>query len=95
MRNTLPGPAPIPLEGGGRRSAWTPIIYILLVIFGVTTVFPFLWVVGAAFKPTDEITSKPLQLFPESRPVALLLLVPQGRHPRLAGLLPGAGHAGE
>jgi multiple sugar transport system permease protein len=58
------GPAPIRVEGGGRRSPWTPIIYILLVIFGVTTVFPFLWVVGAAFKPTDEITSRPLQLLP-------------------------------
>ena len=64
MRKTPPGPAPVAVEGGGRKSAWTPIIYILLVIFGVTTVFPFLWVVGAAFKPTDEITSKPLQLFP-------------------------------
>jgi len=64
MSDMLQMPTPIPTEGGGRRTSWTPIIYIVLVIFGVTTVFPFLWVVGAAFKPTDEITSKPLQLFP-------------------------------
>jgi multiple sugar transport system permease protein len=43
---------------------WTPFIYIVLVIFGATTLFPFLWVVGAAFKPTDEIIARPLHLFP-------------------------------
>jgi len=49
---------------GGARARWTPLVYVVLVLFGLTTLFPFLWVVGAAFKPTYEITSRPLHIFP-------------------------------
>ncbi|MFO7957689.1 MAG: carbohydrate ABC transporter permease [Candidatus Brocadiia bacterium] len=60
------GTEPVKAEpGAGRESPWTPLIYLVLIVFGITTVFPLLWVLGAAFKPTDEITSKPLQIFPD------------------------------
>lgn len=60
------GTEPVKAEPGtGRKSPWTPLIYLVLIVFGITTVFPLLWVLGAAFKPTDEITSKPLHIFPD------------------------------
>ncbi|MGD2175428.1 MAG: carbohydrate ABC transporter permease [Candidatus Brocadiaceae bacterium] len=52
---------------GGRRSPWTLLVYLVLIAFAGTTIFPFLWVVGAAFRPTEDITSKPLQIFPDPR----------------------------
>ncbi len=60
------GPEPVEVDpGAGRRSPWTPVIYLVLILFAVTTVFPLLWVVGAALKPTEEITSRPLHIFPD------------------------------
>ncbi len=57
----------VPAGKGGRRSSLTPLVYLLLIVFAVTTTFPLLWVVGAAFRPSDEITRRPLRMFPDPR----------------------------
>jgi multiple sugar transport system permease protein len=41
------------------------LVYGVLVAYGVTTLLPFLWLVGAALKPADEF-NYPLRLFPHA-----------------------------
>lgn len=42
------------------------ILYIVLVIYALITLYPFLWAVFAAFKPFHEIVGGGLSLFPEN-----------------------------
>ena len=41
------------------------IITVVLVLFGLVCIYPFLFTVSSAFKPTGEVLSTPLQLIPE------------------------------
>jgi multiple sugar transport system permease protein len=67
MSQTEPQITLTPQGGGGRKSPWKLLIYLVLILFAITTTFPLIWVVGAAFKPNEEITSRPLQILPDPR----------------------------
>lgn len=41
------------------------VITIVLFLFGLICIYPFLFTVSSAFKPTGEVLSTPLQLIPE------------------------------
>lgn len=41
------------------------IITIVLFLFGIVCIYPFLFTVSSAFKPTGDVLSTPLQLIPE------------------------------
>ncbi len=56
-----------PQGQSGRKSPWRVLVYLALIVFAVTTTFPLIWVVGAAFKPTEDITGKPLRILPDPR----------------------------
>jgi multiple sugar transport system permease protein len=49
----------------GRRTRRTTaiVIFVVLVLYGLTTLFPFVWLVGSAFKPQTEF-SDPLRVIP-------------------------------
>jgi multiple sugar transport system permease protein len=60
---TLPPPGkrvafPAPAVGSRRRSLWRhgpmTVVYAILIVYAITTVLPFVWLAGAAFKPLDE-----------------------------------------
>ena len=38
------------------------IIYIVLIIWGFTTIFPFVWVVNNSFKPSREVINSSFEL---------------------------------
>lgn len=43
-------------------SIWKIIIYVLLIAWAVTTIFPFLWVIINSFKPSAEVLSSSFAL---------------------------------
>lgn len=50
-----------------RRTGGNILLYIVLCLVGIVTVFPFVWVFFTSFKgPTDAIFSVPPQLFPQA-----------------------------
>jgi len=50
-----------------RRTTGNVLLYIVLCLVGIVTVFPFVWVFFTSFKgPTDAIFSVPPQLIPKA-----------------------------
>ncbi|MEF9941513.1 MAG: carbohydrate ABC transporter permease [Lachnospiraceae bacterium] len=43
-------------------SIWKIVIYVLLIIWAVTTIFPFIWVLLNSFKPSAEVLSSSFAL---------------------------------
>ncbi len=43
-------------------SAWTLLIYMVLILWGLTTVFPFVWVVLNSFKESSEVLTSSFSL---------------------------------
>lgn len=58
---------PFPNLKKALSDAWPPsgnqLVYVVLVVFGITTMMPFLYLLGAAFKPPEEIVH-PWPLWP-------------------------------
>jgi len=42
------------------------LLYIVLILYAVITIFPFLWAISASFKPYAEITNGDLNLIPKN-----------------------------
>ncbi|BAZ26429.1 sugar transport system permease protein [Kalymmatonema gypsitolerans NIES-4073] len=47
-------------------STWKALLYILLTLYAVITLIPFLWALSASFKPLSEIVSGEPNFFPKS-----------------------------
>ncbi len=47
-------------------SSWKTLLYILLTLYAVITLIPFLWALSASFKPLSEIVSGEPNFFPKS-----------------------------
>ena len=47
------------------QNIWKAILYIILIIYGLVTFFPFLWALSASVKSYSEITSGSLNLIPK------------------------------
>lgn len=45
---------------------WKILLYLLLTIYALITVIPFLWAISASFKPLSEIISSELNLIPKN-----------------------------
>ena len=46
--------------------SWKTLLYILLTLYAVITLIPFLWALSASFKPLSEIVSGEPNFFPKS-----------------------------
>jgi multiple sugar transport system permease protein len=47
-------------------STWKALLYILLTLYAVITLIPFLWALSASFKPLSEIVSGEPNFFPKN-----------------------------
>jgi multiple sugar transport system permease protein len=45
---------------------WKPLLYILLTLYAVVTIIPFLWALSASFKPLSEIVSGQANFLPRN-----------------------------
>lgn len=49
-----------------KSSAGKWVLTILLLAFGIASIYPFLFMLSSAFKPSGDVLSTPLQLIPEN-----------------------------
>lgn len=49
-----------------RKNVLRPLLYIILIIYGLVTLYPFLWAVSASFKTFKEITGGGISIIPKN-----------------------------
>jgi multiple sugar transport system permease protein len=61
------GPSPRPPTRRRSPRRWLPkaVLYVLLALFSVPFIYPTIWMIFSAFKPTDEIFRLPPTLLPD------------------------------
>ncbi|UOQ89992.1 carbohydrate ABC transporter permease [Agromyces endophyticus] len=65
---SAPGYAPRPTgarTGGGKRRLGSTILHIVLIIAGISMVFPFIWMLLTSFKTLPQLLQDPLSFLPQ------------------------------
>lgn len=55
---------------GNKAVALKVLLYLILAIYAVTTLYPFLWAIAASFEPLKVIVSGTMSLIPKEATLA-------------------------